>query len=337
MPSIRKVSSKKGTRYQARVRITGYPEQVKTFNTLKEARSWNVITETNIHKVGSVILSSPSNILFRDMSERYIEEVLPAQKGFKQENNRLKMIVLHLGSYSLINLTPLVLSTYRDERIKSVSGSTVKKELSLISRIINVGIKEWGYHLPNGNPVKMIRYPKSNKSRDRRLEGGELNQLLMFSNSFMTSVIILLIETGMRRGELCKIRINNIDRATQTLILLDTKNGSDRTVPLTSSAILALKNLAMESNNNNNNNNSLPSTFLISYHPDHISHQFNKICISAGIKDLRLHDLRHEATTRFFEKGLNTMEVASITGHKTVAMLQRYTHLRVENLLHRIQ
>ena len=68
-----------------------------------------------------------------------------------------------------------------------------------------------------------------------------------------------------------------------------------------------------------------------------LSHQFNKACKMAGICDLRLHDLRHEATTRFFEKGLNTIEVATITGHKTVAMLQRYTHLRPESLLQRIQ
>jgi len=332
MPSIRKVSAKKGTRYQARVRITGYPEQVKTFNTLKEARSWNVITETNIHKVGSVILSSPSNILFRDMSERYIEEVLPAQKGFKQEKNRLNCILSHLGSYSIERLTPRVLSSYRDDRLKLVSGSSVKKELSLISRIINIGIKEWEYHLPNGNPVTMIRHPKHNNPRNRRLEHGELLNLLKHSDKFMGAIIQILIETGMRRGELCKIISPNINWKAQTLILLDTKNGTDRTIPLTNKAITSFKYL-IETKPSNGASNLL----VIPFHPDHISHQFNKICKTAGINDLRLHDLRHEATTRFFELGLNTIEVASITGHKTVAMLQRYTHLRPENLLHRIQ
>jgi len=64
---------------------------------------------------------------------------------------------------------------------------------------------------------------------------------------------------------------------------------------------------------------------------DSITQAFNRACQRAGIKDLRFHDLRHEATSRFFEKGLNTMQVAAITGHKTLQMLQRYTHLRAED------
>jgi len=330
MPSIRKISSKKGIRYQARVRIKGYPEQVKTFATLKEARYWNIVTETNIHNAGSIKPCNTRIILFREISEKYILEVLPRQKGFKQEKNRLKIILLHLGEYSIGKLSPAILSSYRDERLISVSGTTVKKELSLVSRIINTGIKDWGYSLPDGNPVSMIRYPKSNKPRNRRLEHGELAKLIGFSNDFMISIMNILIETGIRRGELCKVVTNDINWKLQTLTLLDTKNGTDRIVPLTNVAITSLKALIDTKPNR-------PSTPIISFHPDHISHQFKKICNMAGIQDLRLHDLRHEATTRFFEKGLNTIEVASITGHKTVAMLQRYTHLRAENLLQRIQ
>ena len=200
----------------------------------------------------------------------------------------------------------------------------------MVSRIINTGIKDWGYSLPDGNPVSMIRYPKSNKPRNRRLEHGELAKLIDFSDDFMVSIINILIETGIRRGELCKIVPNDINWKLQTLSLLDTKNGTDRIVPLTNLAIASLSSLVGTKPNT-------PDTPIISFHPDHISHQFNKICKTAGINNLRLHDLRHEATTRFFELGLNTIEVASITGHKTVAMLQRYTHLRPENLLHRIQ
>ena len=57
-----------------------------------------------------------------------------------------------------------------------------------------------------------------------------------------------------------------------------------------------------------------------------------RACKRAKIEDFRFHDLRHEATSRFFEKRLNVMEVAAITGHKDLRMLQRYTHLRAEDL-----
>jgi integrase len=70
--------------------------------------------------------------------------------------------------------------------------------------------------------------------------------------------------------------------------------------------------------------------------PDSVSQAFERACKRAGIEGLRFHDLRHEATSRFFEKGLNTMEVATITGHKTLEMLNRYTHLRASDLVSRI-
>ena len=67
--------------------------------------------------------------------------------------------------------------------------------------------------------------------------------------------------------------------------------------------------------------------------PDSISQAFERICSTAGIEGLTFHDLRHEATSRLFEKGLNPMQVAAITGHKTLQMLKRYTHLRAEDLV----
>ena len=67
--------------------------------------------------------------------------------------------------------------------------------------------------------------------------------------------------------------------------------------------------------------------------PDSISQAFEKVCKAAGIEGLTFHDLRHEATSRLFEKGLNPMQVATITGHKTLQMLKRYTHLRAEDLV----
>lgn len=289
---------------------------------MKEAKLWAIQTEANISETAV----KQTTVLFLDISQQYITDILPLQKGFKQEHNRLNIILKELGKYSLGQLSPTILSSYRDRRLKTVSGTTVKKELSLISRIINVTIKEWGYHLPNGNPTSLIRFPPNNNARVRRLEQGELDQLLKSSNAAMTEIITILVETGMRRGELCKITKPDIDWKKRILTLLDTKNGTDRTIPLSYKAVESLKFLS----------NSSDTNFLINRHADYLSHQFLKACKSTNIIDLRLHDLRHEATSRLFEKGFNSMEVASITGHKTVAMLQRYTHLRPESLLDRL-
>lgn len=71
--------------------------------------------------------------------------------------------------------------------------------------------------------------------------------------------------------------------------------------------------------------------------PNSLTQAFRRICKKADIRDLRFHNLRHEATTRLFEKGFNIMEVSSITGHKDLKMLKRYTHLKAEDLVHRLQ
>ncbi len=75
-------------------------------------------------------------------------------------------------------LKPSHLIKYRNQRLKEVSGSTVKKELSLISDVFETAIKEWDMSI-NGNPVRLITKPKENKARDRRLEEGEEERLLL--------------------------------------------------------------------------------------------------------------------------------------------------------------
>jgi len=81
---------------------------------------------------------------------------------------------------------------------------------------------------------------------------------------------------------------------------------------------------------------SLVEPALFTYTPRGLSGAFLKLCRKTGIDDLHFHDLRHEATSRLFEKGLNPVEVATITGHKDPRMLMRYTHLRAEDLVRRL-
>jgi integrase len=111
----------------------------------------------------------------------------------------------------------------------------------------------------------------------------------------------------------------------RTAHLPKTKNGEARTMPLSSRAVATLENLPR---------NLDGRVFGTTY--EGIHQAFVRACRRAGIADLRFHDLRHEATSRLFEKGFNPMEVSAITGHKTLQMLKRYTHLRAEDLAKRM-
>jgi integrase len=125
----------------------------------------------------------------------------------------------------------------------------------------------------------------------------------------------------MRQGELVGLRWEHIDLTRQIAHLPDTKNGESRTVPLSSTAISVLRSLP------NGTCHVFPGLTTEAFKRAYI-----RAVRRAGIENLRFHDLRHEATTRLFEKGLNIMEVASITGHKDLRMLRRYTHLKAEDL-----
>ena len=170
-----------------------------------------------------------------------------------------------------------------------------------------------------------MRRPKENRARDRRLTPQDILLLLdscrSSANPWLLPVVTLAIETGMRRGELLSLKWADINLNRRTCHLSMTKNGSSRDIPLSSCAIETLRDLPRNL-----------SSVLVPVSSVALRGLWRRACGRASIEDLRFHDLRHEATSRFFQMGLNVMEVASITGHKDLRMLQWYTHLRAEDL-----
>ncbi len=118
------------------------------------------------------------------------------------------------------------------------------------------------------------------------------------------------------------MRWEDVDRKARVLWVPETKTGTPRRVPLSTKALAVLDSLTRRLDGQ-----------VWGMRPDSISQAFERVCLAAGIEGLTFHDLRHEATSRLFEKGLNPMQVAAITGHKTLQMLKRYTHLRAEDLV----
>jgi integrase len=236
----------------------------------------------------------------------------------------------------LDKITGEVVAQYRDARLKEVSTNTVRLELAFLSVVFEQCRKEWG--LAVSNPVRQIRMPKPGKPRQRRLEAGEEDALLAACEVsrayYLQSFVVLAIETGMRSSELLAMRWEYVNLGKRTVFLPDTKNGSPRTVPLSTRALNAIHALPRSING---------KLFTSGYHSIHSAFQLaitkaqaTKPDSATFLHGLRFHDLRHEAVTRLFEKGLNPIEVGLVSGHKTLSMLQRYTHLRAEDLLSRL-
>ena len=182
------------------------------------------------------------------------------------------------------------------------------------------------------NPARMVRRPSPARGRERRLSKDEEKRLIeacrASSAPMLAPIVAIALQTAMRLGELMSLEWKHIDLRTRVATLPETKNGELRRVPLSSGAIGVLHQLPRNLANGR--------VFWRWSRADSFENAWRRAVKAAGLEDFRFHDLRHEATTRFFEQGLGVMEVAAITGHKTMQMLKRYTHLHAEELVARL-
>jgi len=321
---------KRGQFWRVKIRRTGLPSQTRTFDNRTQAQQWARGVESEIDKGIVVDRRVAQRLSLAEILERYRREVTPTKRGAADENLRLKAMAQRpFARIRMSALTSSHLAAYRDERLKVVSGATVNRELSTLSHAIDTARREWDVYLPT-NPCTLVRRPPQGRPRDRRLQGDEEKRLLAACrgarNKWLAHFVAIAIETGMRRGELLGLLWDNVDLERRTAFLPVTKNGESRGVPLSSRAVEALRALPPSTN----------GRVFGELTREALKQSFNRAARRAGITGLRVHDLRHEATSRFFEKGLNVMEVASVTGHKTLQMLKRYTHLSVTDLATRL-
>lgn len=335
MATFRKRSGK----WNARIQRKGYPDISKTFATQADAKAWAKRIEVEIERGLFVDRTEAENNTLGDILKRYKRDVSPLKKSGPIEAIRINRFIREekkLCSYMAAALSGKLLAEWRDKRLKEVSGSSVNRELNLISHALNIARKEWDIHIDN--PVTLIQRPKSNKSRERRLSCQEEQALLRqmelvirspkgtfeangTQNPWLAPITVIALETGMRMSEIVSLSWSNVDLVRCTATLQDTKNGERRVVPLSQKARATLLALPKAIDGR---------VFFTSR--EAVKRGFSRAVGRAKIEDLHFHDLRHEATSRLFERGLNIMEVAAITGHKSLSMLKRYTHLKAEDL-----
>ena len=322
-------------RWQAQIRSKGYRSQTQTFKTKAAAEVWVRSIEIEMDYGYFQLQNEATRTTLGELLERYRREVTPLKKGHVDERHRIDQLKRHhLAERYISSIRGVDIALYRDERLKKVTGDTLRRELSILSQVFEVSRKEWGIFVHN--PVRDIRLPPKNRPRDRRLQRSNVatedEQTRLFDacrqcrNPFLLPLVQLALETAMRQGELLKLRWQHVDLKRRTAYLPDTKNGEARTVPLSVTAVSVLSDLPRSRTGDvfpNCTRNAVKKAFV-------------RARERAGIQDLRFHDLRHEATTRLFELGLNVMEVAAITGHKDIRMLSRYTHLRAEDLAQKL-
>ncbi len=349
MPTIVKTPS--GT-WKALVRKTGFPPVIKTFRLKKDAEDWARRAEDEMVRGMFVQRAPAEKMTFAKGIERYLKEVSTTKRSGTQsrEVKRAVPLVAFFGRYSLAGITPDLIAQYRDRRLagddrRDEEGTpvprapnTVRLELALLSHFFTIATKEWGLGLTY-NPVANVRSPSPGPGRNRRLDPAEEIKLFAavdaHSNPMLRWIVRIAISTAMRSSEITSLRRNQVDLTKRVVRLIETKNTSPRTVPLSVEAT-ALFREALE-------HPVRPAdTELIFYgepgkdgkrRPYTFGKVWDGVKKSVGCSDLHFHDLRHEAVSRLVEVGLSDQEVAAVSGHKSMQMVRRYTHLRAEDLV----
>ncbi len=320
MAAFRKLPNGK---WFVRIRRTGYPEQSQAFSTRPEAELWAAEIESTMLRGSFICKKEAEQTTLAEAWDCYLREITPTKKGAKCERSRIMLLQKSsLGNRFLASLRGVDIAAYRDSRLKEVSPRTVQVEMAAISHLYTICRKEWGMEYLT-NPVMSVRSPKVNNARDRRFNYGEEEVIREHLNPEMNAIVTIAIETAMRRSEIASLRWDMI--RGHVITLKETKNGAVRHVPLSSVARKALDTLPRREDGR-----------VFGIYIDDMTHRFKAACDSAGVTGMRFHDLRHEATSRLFELGFSIMEVASITGHKSLAMLQRYTHIAASDLAKRL-
>lgn len=336
---------KRGERWQAKIRRDGYPPLSRTFSTKSEAQAWARAQEAEMERGTWRDARPAESITLYKLLEHYLREVVPTKRGAEIEALRIKTLQnSSIARYSVAALTPIVLAEYRDMRLAAgCQGSTVNRELNIISAVINYARKELMFAIQN--PVEAIRRPKNPPPRDRRLSEDEEQRLMRAlsdhsaheerkdskryrvgaRNVFIKPIVELALETAMRRSEILNLKWQHVDLQKRVAKLIETKNGESRSVPLSTKAVKILENLPRSIDGR---------VFPVS--ADALKKAFERACTRAQLEDFHFHDLRHEATTRLSEH-FSVLELAAITGHKDLKMLKRYYHPRAETLAKKLE
>ncbi len=331
MPTFEKRIGKSGkVTWRVRVRRQGSSWQTKSFTKKSDAEAWARGIETRIDSGETLPTSEARKRTLADAIERYLEVTLPRSKHRKNSSEQTRLLNVwkaDLGDRPLSSLTPAVIADARDRLAKKsnragqpLSGSTVNRHITALSAVLRVAVREYGWI--QRNPVANVMRLEDSKGRERFLNEEERVRILAecrtSSCAALLPVVQLALATGARKGELMGLQWTSIDLKRRTIRFLDTKNGESRTVPLAETAIATIKDWRGD---------KLPVGAVFPMSAGAIDRAWQAARAAAGLDDVRFHDLRHSAASYLAMSGASLMDIAAILGHKTLAMVKRYSHL----------
>jgi integrase len=337
--------------YRAQVRVKGHATQGMTFPNEKEAKRWSTSVEAAIRENRHFPHMKASRTSFVEVAARYRKTGMGELKasGIATREQHLDWWVERFAGKTLAEITPDLVAAARDELAAGKyvrgkvhtdkegvetrptaykrSGATVNRYLATLSSLFTTATKEW--RLVDKNPVREISKKRETRGRVRFLSDDERGALLEACAASpwkpLQTLVTLAISTGARRGELINLKWTDVDLKGARATLHDTKNGDIRVLPLVGKALESLREMKLHGSARSEfvftHPNGLPEAY------EHFDDHWYNALTAAGIDNLKFHDLRHTTASYLAAQGASLLEIADVLGHKTMAMVKRYSHL----------
>ena len=316
---------KRNGKWRVEIRKKGSKGIHKSFIVKDDAIRFARDTEVKIEQGLYQDLTLAKTTKLKDVLAQYRDRVSVNKKGYEQERYKInKIIRSDISDKTLSELTSLVLFEYIEQQKKLYTASTVNKSITIINLALNFAERFLGIGL-NKNPLKFIKRLKEAQFVGQVIEPHEEALLLKhaeFSKLYwLKTAIILGIDCGLRRGEILKLKTEDINFKNNTAVLRDTKNGETREIGLSQRVIQEIKKLPITIDGKLFPCKRL-DTFTFYYRQLQRWSEVNK----------RFHDTRHTFASRKATQGWSITEIAAQGGWKQLQVLKRYTHIKAEYL-----
>ena len=272
-------------------------------------------------KRGEFRLPGKRKIKFEKFAQEYMEYAKLNKRSWMRDEISLKHLLPHFKGMPLLKINPKHIEDYKRKRLDKVKPATINRELTLLKFMFSLA-KKWKY--ANENPVKEVKFFQERQLVIHTLTKEEALKLIAVAGEHLKPIIMLALNTGMRRGEILNLRWNDVDFDRRFIYIKETKSGVMRKVPMNSLVIEALSKLERKNSfvfQNPKTNERLK----------HIRTAFYTARRKAGIEDFRFHDLRHTAATWMVAEGIDLVTVKEILGHADIKTTMRYAHPTPEN------
>jgi len=261
----------------------------------------------------------PEPVTFEAQADRFLELYSKMNKrSWKSDELSLRHLKEFFGERLLSEVTAEAVEEYKAKRRAEVSPATVNRELACLKTCLNKAV-EWG-KLEKSPAAKVKKFREPN-SRERFLTIDETNRLLGQAADTLRPVLIVALSTGMRKGEILKLRWTEVDFVKGYIRLQDSKSGKGRAVPMNALVFDLLHEFPTRRGFEFVFENPETKT-----HVQDVKTGFRAACRRAGLQGVRFHDLRHTAASRMIEAGADLVTVSKILGHASIQMTMRYCH-----------